>query len=427
MIASNPTYFTKNVFNQKYSSGCSLVIYLGSVLLPQLQLIDQNWVIHIPGSTYRTFHFFFEESIPDNFWRTSFIRRLCNVLVLSKNSNESSWTLLAPNHLDGAAGFTSIGRMSSSEICINLPPHVMDRRNMFWNTWSDFRGQHLRVGAPATGADTQKAVKMYREQEIFNFDALIISEISDLLNATPKIIYSDISRGFGSKLSNGTWSSYVGKLKRDEIEISLPFSPFENQFSEILMSKVVIFSPLQFFAPLPNKQEMSLMFLVKPLDLSTWMALLLCVGANTLTFCAVTACTPSLGSANSVDTITQMIRNAGNFLNVLIDQPFPSYMLKHRRLVSGNRILCMVWLFAIIVVGNHYKSVVISILVEPILVKPPLNVDELLKSNFQLNFPMYKAFNFDERLPWIKYLKYPVRDFGTHISGVIILFICSLK
>ncbi|CAG7832423.1 unnamed protein product, partial [Allacma fusca] len=289
-------------------------------------------------------------------------------------------------------------------------------------------GGPLRIAAPLEKRNMQERMRIYREKRIFNFMPVMISETAQILNATPTVVPVNVEKGFGKQLPDGTWDSYIGKIMDDTVHMTLPFTPSEYQFARVIFSKVVTSSPYVFLAPLPKTQEVNLEFLWKPLDTLTWLAIFLCIVVfvvNAIVIYALVSCTPSLSKQfqprkwSTMKHIQFVTSNMGSFLRVLNDQSFPENMLKQDGTSSGVRIVVLFWLVAMIVITTLYKSVVISKLVEPIYIKPPLTFDELLQSDFQVNIILYKALHFENRFPKLKILKRPVKDRVVDIYGCL--------
>ncbi|CAG7833740.1 unnamed protein product [Allacma fusca] len=422
LIVTSPRFISTWNLPIRYSRECSIVVYLASLIHPRLISIKENWVSKIPGSYFKTFHFIFEANITENYWEINLLRRLSNAVVLRKTSEFSVDTFyaLVPNRFRETPNFFQVGTISSRNNILEFSK-ASESTEIFWNKWKDLQGRPLRMAGPIP--QPEKHLTAYRQNGVFKFVTVIFSETADMLNATPKGDFTDISRGFGSPSPNGTFTSYIGKLHSGEVDMTASFMTFPFQFLVILQSKPVTMSPLVFFAPLPKKEETSSMFLLKPFDLSTWLAILFSVVTNTAVLYAFSVLIPSSldqhVELNWLGTIHFLIVKFVGFVKIMIDQPISEKILTQERSSSGMRILFLFWLLSMIVVVNMYKSTVISVLVEPIYIKSPLTVEELLKSDFQLNFILYKAFHFEKRLPWVKQLKHPVQDYGINFPGCL--------
>ncbi|CAG7828489.1 unnamed protein product [Allacma fusca] len=423
VIISNPSKLTtcNSSFHLQLSRSCTIVIYLTPLFEQELSYYDMNWIVHVPGTTFFTYHFLFEENIPANYWSVGIIRRLCNVFVLVKDFSHGSfigkWDVVVPNRFGVNTSSRKTGILSEF--------HLSKLTKTFENEWWDFKGEPLRIAASLGKLDMQERMRIYREKRIFNFMPVMISETARILNATPTAVVVNVNKGFGKQLPNKTWDSYIGKIIDDTVHMTLPFTPFAYQFHHVLFSKVVTCSPYVFFAPLPKTQEVTLEFLWKPLDALTWLAIFLCIVVNAVVIYVLSSCTPSPSKQiqgrkwSTMKRIQSITLNMGSFLRVLNDQSFPENMLKQDGTSSGVRIVVLFWLVAMIVITTLYKSVVISELVEPIYIKPPRTFDELLQSDFQVNIILYKALHFENRFPKLKNLKHPIKDRVVDIYGCL--------
>ncbi|CAG7833744.1 unnamed protein product [Allacma fusca] len=368
--------------------------------------------------TYRAFNRENEEEIPENYWKINFIRRLCNVVVLFNNSRNNvtvnKWKVVAPRHLgaEKPVDISSRRLLKTDSLTTEIKPFSFK---------FDFQGKDLRIAVPVSRLVTYEQIELYRKHGLYNFQVTQISDVADMLNATLKICPNDISAGFGNQFPNGTWSSYIGNLMDDQVDMTAPLFPFPFQYSAILMSKGVDYSSLKFFVPLPRKDKISLIFLAKPFGLTIWISIVVLIIINAITVHFLVAYSQSTegDTLNRFQVLKLVLNKVLTIAHVLLDQPMSDNDLEEAKNISGIRIVYLFWFLGAFVLGNIYKSIVVSILVQPVYIRPPLTVSELIQSDFQLNFLFYKTFNFDERLTWPKDLKYPVKDFGGDISACL--------
>ena len=402
-----------SVFPVRYSLQCSVVYYLES-LRSRMEQFGQNWLRYIPGGVFRSFHFLKESRQPTiDFWNSPDLRKMHNVVMFVEDANGMG-KVLSPNRFKGKPLYFPMGEIVGNEVFLNSPSETV---GVFWNRWRDLQGEPLTLVVPDTQADlayTDKSALMS------NYAATQIQETSRFLNATLKVITASTENRFGTKLLNGTWDGFIGKLIDDTVDLTFPYFPSVEQYKAVLFSKTATFTQVKFFAPLPRMRPITMAFLTKPFDRFTWVGIF-------SSMMLLTACSCALRRLHKIYVGTEIgsLRPARHFvlfLRALVDQSVPDGAYNIMEAVAGMRSLLGYWLYFAVVISSLYKSVIVSVLVNPILENPPSTADELRKSDYHINVVMHKSL-MKETVPWAKEGSHSITDYGVDFKGVSCIYL----
>ena len=275
---------------------------------------------------------------------------------------------------------------------------------------------------------SKNTLRLFLEKGIYIYAIVEVAEPVRFLNGTIEVVQTDFSRGFGSKLPNGSWDSYMGKAMTDEVVFTAPFFPHQSHYPYVYFPNAVMYSSVRFLTPLPARTTVSIAFLTDPLDRFIWAALFVGTVLNAAMIHVLTIIFPShlerlqLARRSLWRHFVKVFRNTGKLTRVLIDQPIPDSFVNNEWAKPGVQWVFLGWLLVVMVIVPLYKSIMISELVEPVYVQPPRTFEQLVNSNFKLNVVLYKSV-IATNLPWTKNLKYPVTDYQLDIRGVSYPFI----
>ena len=409
----------------KLGTPCSIVLYPNGLIHKNILQIDTNWQLHIPGGAFQSYHLSEEHQFLGNsYWDSPFVRRLCSFLVFTPGT-QGEWDVLVPNRFQGVPRYFIVGTILNNEIKL-FTEHTQRQHGIFWNKWRDVQGQRLAVAVPPT--QSKNTLRLFLEKGIYIYAIVEVAEPVRFLNGTIEVVQTDFSRGFGSKLPNGSWDSYMGKAMTDEVVFTAPFFPHQSHYPYVYFPNAVMYSSVRFLTPLPARTTVSIAFLTDPLDRFIWAALFVGTVLNAAMIHVLTIIFPShlerlqLARRSLWRHFVKVFRNTGKLTRVLIDQPIPDSFVNNEWAKPGVQWVFLGWLLVVMVIVPLYKSIMISELVEPVYVQPPRTFEQLVNSNFKLNVVLYKSV-IATNLPWTKNLKYPVTDYQLDIRGVSYPFI----
>ena len=424
LLTNNVSALNSSNSGLKYSIQCSIVAYFTPIKGTSLEFVDDNWLTFIPGAIFHSFHFLLQAQEPSKlFLSIPFVRRLSNVLIFFK-SNNSGWDVVSPNRFQGVPTYFTVAKLHPTSDKI---PYTPKSHKIFWNKWKDLQGEPLIVAAPATLTDEN--VLLHREKNALSYPAFEVSEAARFLNAKPKVVDAEMTHRFGERQNDSTWDGFVGKVMCDRVYLTYPFFPTAEQYKAVLLSKPVMLTQVRFLTPRPKKVGITLNFLTAPFDNKFWTGLLVSIALNALVLCMLKGTGKSGSWKGSAVTEIIMLKRpllivskralifCAYFIRPLIDQPLPPSAEEVAKKISGSRFLLLSWLVAGVVIGIHYKSVVVSVLVKPVYENPPQTVSQLVDSGFQVNVAMYNTV-ISGNIPWENKLRKPIENFGFNFSEV---------
>ena len=426
LLSTNPENLQESIPPAiKFGSHCSIVLY-PSGLIQQEKILetDTNWQLRIPGGAFQSYHFSEERQVlRESYWGSPFVRRLCNFLVFSQGSQPEEWNAFVPNRFQGLPRYFKVGTIFKNEIKL-FTEYTQRKDGIFWNKWRDVQGQRLTVAVPST--QSTRNLRLFLDKGIYIYAIVEVAEPVRFLNGTiTDVVPNDINVGFGSKLPNGSWDSYVGKVMTDEVVFTAPFFPHQSHYPYIYFPNAVMYSSVRFLSPLPAKTMVNISFLTDPLDRFIWSALFMGAIVNAVMIYFLTIIIPSyMGNLQLTQRsrslcrhFLQVFTNTTRLTWVLIDQPIPDSFINTEWAKPGVYWVYLGWLLLVIVIAPLYKSIMISELVEPVYTQPPRTFEQLVHSDFKLNVVLYKTV-IAHNLPWTKNLKHPVTDYKLDIRGV---------
>ena len=406
----------KATFVLRYALQCSIVLYPHS--LQEKTLVDKNWLRHIPGGIFRSFHFIVErmEAIQNFSWQCPFLRRLHNVLVFPTSDASEFGPILTPNRFNGNPDFLHVGKVFKNQITLE---HQMARKDgSFWNKWANLNGSSIFLGAIPIPTNLQLANSSFKP---LNHQAIQEQETAEFLNAALHVKLVPLTLRFGAKLPNGSWDGFIGNIMDDNVQLTLAMFPVVEQYQVALFSKPFLFSWTTFLTPLPQVKTKTFAFLAAPFDPFVWAGILTCsILIPVIVLALQTATVPLF---NAAELLLKCVENVEAFGQVLLEQSLPENWEKALSNFRAVRWLLLgLWLLASIVLCNLYKSVVVSVLIRPELEQPPLTFPELETTDFHINIIMLKSLTTGFK-PWLESFNRSYTDFDVDIKGVR----CSTK
>ena len=405
----------KNVTWVKFGTQCSIVLYPYS--LPEKvveQAGDRNWLRHIPGGIFRSFHFVAEraKAVQHFCWHCPFVRRLHNVLLFSRSDSNEFGQILTPNRFNGDPDFLHVGRIMKSQIMLEHPQAL--KHGPFWNKWTDLNGSSLFIGALPIPDSRQLANS---SSKAFNPVAIQLQETADFLNAELQMKFIPLTKRFGERLPNGSWDGFIGAIMDDSVQLTTAMFPIVEQSQVVLFSKPFLFSWTTFLTPLPQMRTKTFAFLAEPFDRFVWAGILACSMLLPLVLLGLQS-GHQRTLVRSTGLMLKCVENFAGFAQLLLEQSLPeSCPTAMRKFRAVRWLLLGFWLLASIVLCNLYKSVVVSYLVRPELEQPPLTFSELETTNFHINIIMLKSLS-SHFMPWLDAYNRSYTDFDVNIKGV---------
>ena len=327
----------------RYALQCSVVLYPHSIQEKTAQ--DKNWLRHIPGGIFRSFHFIAERlTVIQNFcWYCPFLRRLHNVVVFPTSNFNEFGPILTPNRFNGNPNFFILGKFIKNKAILDHP--MARKHGPFWNKWADMSGSTIVIGALPTPYGRQFGNASFKA---FNHITIQFFETASYLNATLDMKFIPLTRRFGAELPNGSWDGFIGNIMEDNVQLTVAMSPVVEQYQVALFSKPFLFSWTTFLTPLPQVKAKTFAFLIAPFDLPVWAGILTCSILSPLV--ALSLQIVSARSFSASELLLKCVENVGAFVQVLLEQSLPERWEKAMgRLRTGRWLLLGFWLLASIV------------------------------------------------------------------------------
>ena len=277
----------------------------------------------------------------------------------------------------GENGQSRVLRLGCLTCGRTLAPVIYSKRSLFQDYTKDFNGRPLRVYAgttlPTLNRFTQAADGTW--VPVAGFQVPLLLALQKKLNFAMNIT---LLKSFGRREANGSYSGLIGKVNSGEAELGVgAVTTFERYLAVDYMTPNSIQCSVFSTAMPTNKVKWQAVF--QSMSIESWLILAaICMGFILPLYMGVYMLHRNCDTPGAVSGVL----NCLDFLyrSVLEQASGPERLFPQ---ISG-RILLGSWLYFSILLGNAYKSRLVSVMVSPVNEIIPNSFEELAASDYTI-------------------------------------------
>ena len=187
-----------------------------------------------------------------------------------------------------------------------------------------------------------------------------------------------LSKGFGLKLPNGTFTGVIGNLQSGKADYAMETGFNADRFVAVEYMPPAVFESLTFLTKIPEQQT-KYFIVFEPFTVETWGALLLTGILLAFIYSCLISMSQMMDRNHELAFWKNFQGGLGFYIRPFLDQGIVTMSWNH---FTKLRLIATAWLVAVIILGTGYRAKLTTLMAYPLLEVLPNNFNELAASDF---------------------------------------------